>query len=461
MTNGLIPPAITVMAATSRLIDLQHSRGASVYIPESAPNGGIYTGIALLVINTLHELERERGTGYITVDELYINLRQFTSEISLEDLEFVLLSLSKDREICFSVPDENGNFVQGHVRDKTKLLDLAESRAQVRITDNASLFLRICENEISWLYDESDAGKIITAIDNRKFNDIPIICRNISLELAKKARELTVFIEHPTREEQSEILISDGPAINENLKKTKETIQNALRVILEQSTIEAFNLWVFRVKPDFELGNLHAELEVVLQNVEAVTRRFIEFLDVAQQRKDVVPTHYQFLELANKLVFNSDQGTVPQLDSFLRGVVPANAPIWWFDPSILPGMVDLYDLMDDTADAPSPKSYDIVDTEPPSVTLFMEFIEKNREAIYTRLAAGPMPFSEFISSTDFTIGEGESTLDFLGVYVSPHTLDGVEGDARSVVVGLTQNEIRQKHNGTIIISSDPVIMLGQ
>lgn len=459
MINGLIPPAITVMAATSRLIDLQHSRGASVYIPEAAPNSGIYTGIALLALNTLHDLERERGTGYITVVELFSIIKQSASDITLEDLEFVLLSLSKEREICFSVPDENGVLAHGHVRDKTKLVDLAESRGQVRITNNASLFLRICEDEISWLYDESDAGKIITALNNHKFNDIPVICRGISLELAKKARELTELIEHPTREEQSRMLISDGPAINENLKKTKGTIQNALHAILEQSTIDAFSQWATVAKPDFEIGNLHAELEVLLQSVEAVTRRFVEFLDVAQQLKDVVPSHYQFLEMANRMVSSYDHSTIPLLESFLQSVTPADFPGRWFSPSVLPGMIDLYDLMDNENVQP-PKSYDITDVEPQSVKRFMDFIERNREAIYTRLSAGPILFSEFLSSTDFIVGEGDSALDFLGIYVSPHVLDGNDGDPRSVIVGFSQNVFNQKSGDFTIISSDPVIMLG-
>lgn len=64
MSNGtILSPAVTVMAATSRLIDLQHARGASVYVPENAPTAGIYTGIALLVLESLHNLETERGTG--------------------------------------------------------------------------------------------------------------------------------------------------------------------------------------------------------------------------------------------------------------------------------------------------------------------------------------------------------------------------------------------------------------
>jgi len=51
MENDLIPPTITVMAATSRLIDLQHSRNVRIYISEAAPKSETDTGIALLVHN--------------------------------------------------------------------------------------------------------------------------------------------------------------------------------------------------------------------------------------------------------------------------------------------------------------------------------------------------------------------------------------------------------------------------
>ncbi len=460
MTNGFVPPAVTIMAATSRLIDLQHPRGANVYIPAPGPKGGTYTGIALLVLDILHNLERERGTGYVTITELYGFVRQLASDVLLEDLEYVLLSLSKEREICYSTPDEETCTLNyGYVRDKTKIVDLADSRAQVRITDTASLFLRICENEISWLYDESDAHKIITALDNNKFGDIPTICRNISLDLAKKARELTDLIEHPTREEQGAILVADGPAINENLKKTKETIQSALRIILEQSTMDAFNQWAGRAKAGFELGNLQTELEVLLQTAEVVSRRFIEFLDIAQQRKDIVPSYHQFLDMAERLVFRCDSGSVQRLEHLMRGVMPADIPTRWFDPSLVPGTIDLYDLLDNPEEDAPPKSFNVTDSESPAVKHFMSFIEKNREAIYERLESGPMPFSEFLTSTDFVLAEDDTALDFLGVYVSPHALDSPEPSTQRIIVGFPQREFRMKNDGSLIISSDPLIML--
>ncbi|NTW21632.1 MAG: DUF2142 domain-containing protein [Nostocales cyanobacterium W4_Combined_metabat2_030] len=96
MSNGtILSPAVTVMAATSRLIDLQHARGASVYVPENAPTAGTYTGIALLVLESLHNLETERGACYTTVTELFEFIRQSAADITFEDLEYVLLSLSK------------------------------------------------------------------------------------------------------------------------------------------------------------------------------------------------------------------------------------------------------------------------------------------------------------------------------------------------------------------------------
>jgi len=460
MSNGtILSPAVTVMAATSRLIDLQHARGASVYVPENAPTAGIYTGIALLILESLHNLETERGTGYTTVTELFEFIRRSAADITFEDLEYVLLSLSKEREICFSIPDEKtGNLAFGHVRDKTKLVDLAESRGQVRITDTASLFLRICENELSWLYDEADAEKIIIALTHNKFKQIPTICRSISLELTKKARVLTDLIEHPTREEQGQIFIADGPAINKNLKNTKEIIQRALQSLLEQSTIDAFNRWSAIEKPDFELGNLHTELEILLQSAEAVTRRFIEFLDAAQQRKEVVPSHHQFLEIADHLVFNYKEGTLAHLDGIMRGVVPPSIRLWWFAPSLLPGLIDIYDLMDNQGEDLPAKSYDVSGTDSPAVKHFMDFIEKNRDAIYDRLSSGPLPFSEFLTSAGFKLGEGYSAFDFLGVYVSPHLLDG-DGEHGRIIVGLPQNDFRQKGSDYLVISSDPVIIL--
>lgn len=125
---------------------------------------------------------------------------------------------------------------------------------------------------------------------------------------------------------------------------------------------------------------------------------------------------------------------------------------------MLPGLIDIYDLMDNQGEDLPAKSYDVSGTDSPAVKHFMDFIEKNRDAIYDRLNSGPLPFSEFLTSTGFMLDEGYSAFDFLGVYVSPHLLDG-DGEHGRIIVGLPQHDFRQKDNDYLVISSDPVIIL--
>lgn len=95
------------------------------------------------------------------------------------------------------------------------------------------------------------------------------------------------------------------------------------------------------------------------------------------------PLTTQFLEIADYLVFNYKPGSLVQLESILKGLVPAEMSSYWFDPSILPGIIDLYDLMNEQTEIPPAKSFDISVEGSHAVKHFMGFIEKNRDAITT------------------------------------------------------------------------------
>jgi hypothetical protein len=309
------------------------------------------------------------------------------------------------------------------------------------------------------LYDEADAAKIITALEHFKFNDIPLLCRSISLELAKKAKELTNLIERPTRAEQCDILIADGKSISDNLRNTREIVQKAMEMALDNRTINQFQEWAEREKPEFELGNIQAELETLVQSVEAVSRRFIEFLDVAQQKRDVVPSQHRFLEIAGSLVLQCKPGMTRQLEAFLEGVIYPNVPITWFDPSVLPGAVDFYELMDVSEEKVVSQVYDFSARPSQTAQRFRDFVERNREHIYARLEKGPLSFSEFLVSSEYILHPGESPVDFIGIYTSPEMLDGDGQDAPRIVVGFTGRDFTHDLIDQKIITSDPVIFL--
>lgn len=455
----MLPPAINLLAASSRLLDLHQSRRgeSGVYVPTVPDGAGRNVGIALIVLEILRYIELDQGFGFVTVDEIHQQLSQRVSNIEPTELEFVLESIAQEREIHYAIPGDSLEFDYGSTRQTTNLIIFADSRAQVKLTENGRLFLRICDEEQAWLYTGADASKLITALKNSKFYDLPSLCRGISNDLMSKNARLIDLLERPTRKEQCEILIADGDAIGEDLKTSKLTVQEAMKLAFDERTFDAFEEWNAKAKADFSLGNIQAELEVLLKIIETISRRFIDFLKVAQEQKDVSVTEIHFLDIADKFVLDCDERSSDRLESFLSSILFPYFSVPFFHPSLLPGEVDFYDLMDQgDGDKPRNRQFDLSRDDAEPVKRFREFVDRHKEKILERLSVGPMSFSEFLTTDTFPLKPGETPLDFLGIYTTPEVL----GDnTRHVVVGFTENRIHQKFESVTIIADDPLIFL--
>lgn len=457
-----LPPAINLLAATSRLLDLHQSRReeSGSYSPSVPEGAGRNLGIALLALDILREIEMVRGYGFVTVEELHQVVSHRVADVERGELEFVLESIAHEREIHFAVPNEDLQFVYRNTRQTTNLILFADSRAQVKMTENGRLFLRICDDEPAWLYNDADTAKLITAFHYSKFNDIPPLCRSIALELSSKNAMLTDLIERPTRKEQCEALIADGKGIGEMLQKAKETVQQARNIAFDARTLDAFEEWQAKAKADIGIGNIQAELDLLLKIIESVSRHFIDFLSIAQQRRDVEVTNYHFLEIADHLVASCSPHSPKELEKLMSEIIFPSYSLPWFHPSCLPGEIDFYDLMDcANKGEQSRKIFDFSRVESVSVKRFYAFVERNREKIYARLHDRPLPFSELLSTMDFELLPGETPLDFIGIYTTPEALDGDGEWGERIVVGFTGCETKLLMDSATIIASDPLIFI--
>lgn len=458
-----IPSAVMMLAATSRLLDLHQSRrsqGGGVTIPDPPEGAGRNIGIALLILAMLRDIEMERGTGAVSKAEIHLILIEKIDNITLDEIEFVIETLSWDREIHYAVPGAERKFEQRRTRQRTNLLRRSDGFDGVELTENGRMLLRVCETERSWLYDDKDAEKLITAFEHKKYKDIASFCLDIAQEFGVKMRELTDHIERPTRQEQCDILVSDGIGISEMLHNTMETIRKAVSIAYSSSTIESFAEWSEVEGPDFDLGNIQAELEVLLQMAESVSRRFMEFLQIAQERSNLSPTEHRFLGIADHLVFNGNPHSSQQLEYFLAEVLYPSANLQWFHPSILPEKINFADLMNTKTTCRQQTSFDInSDDQSVSEKRFMEFIDRNRGWLFSRLENGPLPFSELLSTNSFTLAPDESPLDFIGIYMFPSLLDTEGSDSYRVYVGLTGQEYQTQIEQVNLLASDPVIFM--
>lgn len=459
-----LPPTIMMMAVTARLLDLHQSRRQSgVYIPEVPESAGRNLGIALQIVGILRDIEMERGTGYVSLDELELQLSQRVEGVIREELEFVIASLAQEREIHYAVANRDCQFEYGQTRKTTSLVSFADSREQVKITENGRLFLRICEDEESWFYSDSDTRKLLTALSRNKFLDIPKLCHGIGQELAARGAMLADLIARPTRQEQTQLLVADGEGIGAMLANAKAIVREAMAIAFDDRTYDEFQKWQLSdgSTSGLELGNIQAELETLLRTVEAVARRFTEFLELAQQRRDVMVSEHHFLEMADRLVPACTPQSGQELEVFIAGILFPQVAVPLFHPSVITGEINIADLMDEEQVKP-PVAFEMSGEDQGAANLrFRDFIARHREQLYERLAAGPLPLSIIIANYSFELLPDESALDFVGVYATPEALDGDNEAGPRVVVGLTGEEFSLETDTSLIVASDPIIFLAE
>ncbi len=69
--------------------------------------------LALLLLDTLREIEMDRGPSFVPIGEVLSAMRKRVSTVNEEDLDFVIDSLAHEREIRYGVEDGEGGITFG------------------------------------------------------------------------------------------------------------------------------------------------------------------------------------------------------------------------------------------------------------------------------------------------------------------------------------------------------------
>lgn len=450
-----IPDTIRLIASVSRLIDLHQSRreGNGVSVPSVPEKGGYYLSISLIILDCLHHIEIENGVGIVSLTELSQSVNRRVYEATKDDIEYCVLSLSQEREIHYGIEDGNGHIDLARTWETTPLLSLASGFKQVQLTDNARLLMRVSSLKDSWMYSDLDADRLVKAIERGQFKDVPRFCKEMTLDLATKSRDLSGLLEHPSTSELRELLLAEGQNIANSLNAASDTIKVAINLIFDDRTKITFNTIPDRDKPNFQLFNLQADLELVLTNVESVTRSFLKFVNQAQSVKTQGSERIKFLELANDLVLNPIADMEVRLNALLRSILPWSIESTMFHSSMMVGQVDFRQALPpeniSSGFTVNPQKYVTQST-------FSEFLMRNKEVIHTRLKEGPMLFTEALSLTGYVLKDGESPLDFFGAYASPNLLDG---DTTKIIIGISDEKFKIKYDESLLVGTNPIMIL--
>ncbi len=450
-----LPHNIRLIAAISRLIDFHQSRRDNGgYVPDIPDKAGVNLHLALSIINVLHEVELERGDGYCPVGELVRLVKVSLPEASSQDIEIAVDNLRQGREIHYGFVNESGEAAYARTWDTTPLLDAQGGMSQIRLSENARLFLRVSSLHESWLYSDLDADRLVKALERGQFQDIPIFCRSMKLDLAAKSKQLTGALERPSLVEMRSMLVTEGAQIAEALNSAAIIINKAIEWVYSPIIIESFDAWAVRHKPGYHLGNLQAELDLVLQSVEALSRQFLRFLGLAQQVKNdgIQPIH--FLGIANNLVLHGSEKDIDKAETLLSVTLPAGVNLHIFQPDFLTGEADIKPPKE--KEARQDKAVMIDPTKSSASSRFMDFVLRNRGVLIETLKDGPLRFSKMMEITGFQLEPDETALDFFGLYATPNM---VSSKAETIIVGFTGEDARFFHDGYDVLSSDPFIAL--
>lgn len=459
--NNVIPSAIPhdirLIASVSRLLDLHQSRRSSgVYVPEVPDRAGYFLTIGLILLNALREIELERGTGYVAIDEVGMRVKNIVGSVGDGDIEYCLETLAQQREIHYGAPNGHGGIDYGHTRNTTPLVEIADGYSQVQLSENGRMLLRISSSRDSWLYSDVDAERLVKAIERGQFDDIPRFCREMISDLASKGLQLTQVTERPALSQLRDMLILEGSRIASALHSAIETVKNAMTLIFDDRTQVAFGEWKSREGAQFQLGNLQAELELVVQTIEKISRKFILFLDQAQRVRYEGAEQIKFLEIADHLVQTCDNYTKDRLDALCADILPSGITSHFFHPSLLVNIIDFQEFFTKSDETPGIAEYDFSQDNDEPHDRFQSFVLRHREYLLSRLREGPLFFADLLVDQGIEFIHGESAIDFFGAYTAPETLDH---DGFEIVVGFTNEKYETAVDDMRIVSSNPMIIL--
>lgn len=451
-----VPSDVRLIAAVSRLIDLhQCRRDSGVYVPETQERSGYMLALALIILDVLREIEMDQGPGPVAVAEVVTAAKARISSATADDVDFVIDSIAAEREIKYGIEDGQGGLDLGMTKESTPLIEKVRGFDQVQLSENARLFLRVSSMKESWLYSDLDAERLVKAIERGQFADIPRFCRAMILEVATKNKQISSALERPALSLR-EMLVEYGGEIATSMQEATEVIKQAVKLIFSASVEEEFESWGAASGVPYAIGNLRTEIELVMQNVEALSRRFIKFLEAAQRARPTGAEGIPFLRIIDQLTKSDPPVQADRLGAMLANLMPWGQHLAFFNPSLLVGAIDLASLQDE--DDPAPQEDFTIDPDKHGGNQrFDDFLQRHAALIVQSLRAhGPMRFTDLAALTGFSYQPGESPADFFGIYTAESDLG--DGHAQ-IVIGVTGDIFELHIDEGRYSGSNPLILL--
>lgn len=412
-----------------------------------AKNAGYHLSIGLAIIDALQEIEQDSFHPRSRIVDAVKNLMPSAEEV---DIDYCLRVLSSSREIHFISNDQGQNTF---TKDKTPLLDRAIGEYdQYRISDNARLLARVTSQENSWMYEDQDTEKIVRAIENSQFQDVPRFCRERINSLLAIGKEITRMEERSSTEESISEFVNSHDSRMDVLRRSLDIIKKAMVLLQSESILmEHFEEWQRRAgRDDIAVGNILSDLEAVAQMIEKISRRITDFLVNVRENRRATVGVIDFLEKTEFIV--KSPPSTQMLESLLTSVAPTGLSPSFFSPLDFIESVDLVIIDEEQATAKEVSLGGMVEAVNERLS---QFLERNRGWVINRLRKGPISFQELLATGEFIIEPGESIADFYGIYAVPDEF----GRDLLVFIGIGGGKLIYRSDGVCMHGDNPILFL--
>jgi hypothetical protein len=448
---------ILLVAAVSRLLDLHDSkreRGTPTkpVVPPriTSRNSAYHLSLGLAIIDALQQLEQDEGDWFQHRSSIVTVVKNIVPSAEEVDIDYCLRVLSGSREIHF-ISDDQGQHT--FTKEKTPLLDRTIGEYdQYKLSENARLLARVSALKNNWLYEDQDTEKIVRAIENGYFEDVPRLCRERINSILAVGREITKMEECVSTEESIKEFVASYDDRMEILRCALDIIKKAM-ILLRSDNIsgERFDEWQKRTNRfDIAIGNILSDLEAVAQMIEKISRRITAFVVSIRANRRAAIEVISFLDKAESII--KLPPSAQMLESLLESVAPTGLSPTFFSPLDFIESVDLNMLDEDHSLVRELSIGDMIEAGNERLS---QFLERNRGWVIKRLRTGPLTFQELIQTGEFIIEPGESIADFYGIYAVPDEF----GRDLFVSVGINGGKMNYIVDGVCMHGDNPILFL--
>lgn len=282
---------IPLIASTARLIDLHDSnraagRAASQYDlyreARAGNHDGLWLDVGLTVIEYLRERENEVVGGFISGAEIREVLQRRITELTEEDVKFVLSALTTPAEIWFVERMDNGSRPINSTKE-TNLVERSRTADAYRLATAGRTASGLAANVRDIAYIAGSAKNLLTAIKARDFWKIIELSAAIIDVLRTFRLEIESRKEGGRRTDAQEFFKERGEVIKEQIQEAAGILVEASEFLSLQSTREDFLAWVIAAdragKPSFGHGYAIEHLRRVAGQTLKLLESFTQLVD--------------------------------------------------------------------------------------------------------------------------------------------------------------------------------------